>query len=360
MLAECTCLKWTSEDPADTTFHSSEQGRFGRRARSSRDGRIRVFVVTGFLGAGKTTLLQRLLDTPQGANSAVVVNEFGEIGIDHALLRDSSEDTVLLGNGCLCCTMRTDLELTLRSLFLQRLRGEVSSFERVLIETTGIAEIGPILRTFARDRSLGEAFHVEAVVAVVDAVHGPATLSASPEARQQVALADRIVITKSDMVETRRIEEVRSCITVINPLADSVCSRQGRVDPKFLLAPASDLKPRGECEGSSTSTHLDDVNSFALVYTRPLAWTTFSGAMNVLTSLRGPDLLRVKGFLAVEGCRGPVIVHVVQHLVYPPMELGAWPDDDHRSRLVFVTRRLEQRRVAALFDAVADLESESD
>src|SRR5690349_22612312 len=180
-------------------FAARDTGRFGRRQRRARGARIPVTVVTGFLGAGKTTLIRELLTRPEGANTAVVVNEFGEVGIDDALLRSSSDATVLLGNGCLCCAVRTDLQETLRTLFAERGRGAAPSFERVIIETSGLADPGPVLQTLASDRALGDVYHLQGLVAVVDAPGGAGNLDQAPEARQQVALADRIVLTKIDL-----------------------------------------------------------------------------------------------------------------------------------------------------------------
>src|SRR6202040_2246659 len=182
-------------------FVGSDASPFGRRQRRPRGARIPVTVVTGFLGAGKTTLIRELLGRPEGANTAVVVNEYGEIGIDNALLRSSSDATVLLGNGCLCCNVRTDLQETLRELFADRARGAVPSFERVVIETSGRPDPGPVLQTFATDRALGREFHLQALICVVDAVAGIGNLHGMPEARRQVALADRVVVTKSDLAE---------------------------------------------------------------------------------------------------------------------------------------------------------------
>src|SRR5438552_9353121 len=187
--------------PDQELFASTDASPFGRRQRRPRGARIPVTIVTGFLGSGKTTLVQRLLATPEGANTAVVVNEYGEVGIDDALLRASSDVTVLLGNGCLCCNVRTDLQEALRELFADRARGAVPSFERVVIETSGLADPGPVLQTFATDRALGREFHLQALVAVVDAVNGAGNLRAMPEARKQVALADRIVVTKRDLAD---------------------------------------------------------------------------------------------------------------------------------------------------------------
>src|SRR5262245_16884240 len=184
-------------------FPSRDAGRFGRRLKRARGARIPVTVVTGFLGAGKTTLVRRFLAAPEGRNTAVIINEFGAVGIDDTLVRDSlvrgsADEVALLGNGCLCCITRTDLQVALRRLVHERERGELAPFARILIETSGLADPGPILQTFSTDRALGGEFFIEVVVAVVDAVNGVATLDASAEARKQVVLADRLVITKTD------------------------------------------------------------------------------------------------------------------------------------------------------------------
>src|SRR3954453_10512323 len=182
-------------------FSTPDASPFGRRQRWARGARIPVTVVTGFLGSGKTTLIRELLGRPEGANTAIVINEYGEIGIDDALLRTSSDATVLLGNGCLCCTVRTDLQQSLRALFADRARGAVPSFERVVIETSGLADPGPVLQTFASGRALGDAFHLQGMVTVVDVPGGVGNLARMAEARQQVALADRIVLSKTDCAD---------------------------------------------------------------------------------------------------------------------------------------------------------------
>src|SRR5438552_6718317 len=192
--------------PTADPFAGSEALPFGRRQRRPRGARIPVTVVTGFLGSGKTTLIRELLATPEGANTALVINEYGEVGIDHALLRASSDATVLLGNGCICCTVRTDLQESLRTLFADRARGAVPSFRRVIIETSGLADPGPVLQTFASDRALGQEFHLQSLVTVVDAVAGAGNLERMPEARHQAALADRIVLTKTDLADNAVVE----------------------------------------------------------------------------------------------------------------------------------------------------------
>ncbi len=326
---------------------------FGRRQRRPRGARIPVTIVTGFLGSGKTTLIRELLARPEGANTALVINEYGEVAIDHALLRASSDATVLLGNGCVCCAVRTDLQESLRSLFADRARGAVPSFARVVIETSGLADPGPVLQTFASDRALGEAFHLQALVTVVDAPGGAGNLERMPEARQQVALADRIVLTKTDRADPATITALTGRVRELTaaPLARAA---HGVIEPGFLLDEGLDLPVRSIAhDHDHAHAHSHGIESFALFFDAPLPWPAFEQAMAVLTALRGPDLLRVKGLVAVAGVRGPVVVQAVQHVAHRPVELEDWPDNDRRSRLVFITRNLPRAPVEALFAAVA-------
>src|SRR5262249_2424870 len=198
-------------------FPSREAGPFGRRQKHARGGRIPVTIVTGFLGAGKTTLVRRFLATPEGAGTAVVINEFGSVGIHDALVRDSTEEVPLLGNGCLCCNTRSDLQNALRRLVAEREQGTVPPFRRIVIETSGLADPGPILQTFATDRALGGEFFVEVVVAVVDAVGGPATLEESVEARKQAILADRLVVTNTDVARAPALEPLTHRLPALRP-----------------------------------------------------------------------------------------------------------------------------------------------
>jgi G3E family GTPase len=342
-----------NEDLAATPFSTPDSGPFGRRQRRARGARIPVTVVTGFLGSGKTTLIRELLSRPEGANTAVVINEFGEVGIDDALLRASSDATVLLGNGCLCCTVRTDLQESLRTLFADRARGAVPNFERVIIETSGLADPGPVLQTFASDRALGQEFHLQSLVTVVDAPGGSGNLARLPEARQQVALADRIVLSKTDQADAATVETLRRHIAELTaaPIAGA---DHGVIDPGFVLDESLDLAARiAAHEHDHAHAHTHGIESFVLFFDKPLPWAVFEQAMAVLTGLRGTDLLRVKGLVAVTGCRGPVVVHAVQHVAHRPVELENWPGGDRRSRLVFITRNLPRGPVEALFAAVA-------
>ncbi|HEV2336983.1 MAG TPA: GTP-binding protein [Stellaceae bacterium] len=344
----------SNETPA-SLFAGAEALPFGRRQRRARGARIPVTIVTGFLGSGKTTLIRELLKTPEGANTALVINEFGEVGIDEALLRASSDATVLLGNGCLCCAVRTDLQESLRALFADRARGAVPSFERVVIETSGLADPGPVLQTFASDRALGEEFHLQALITVVDAPGGAGNLAGAPEARQQVALADRIVMTKTDRADTATIAALTGRLGELTaaPLANAA---HGVIAPGFLLDEGRDLPVRST-EHDHAHAHSHGIDSFALFFDAPLRWPVFEQAMAVLTALRGPDLLRVKGLVAVAGVKGPVVVHAVQHVAHRPVELEDWPDADRRSRLVFITRNLGRPEVEQLFAAVAEVGS---
>jgi G3E family GTPase len=332
-------------------FPSREAGPFGRRLRRERGAKIPVTVVTGFLGAGKTTLLQHFLASPEGAGTAVIVNEFGAVGIDDALVRNSADETVLLGNGCVCCITRSDLQAALRRLAFDRERGVVTPFGRVVIETSGLADPGPILQTFSTDRALGGEFHIDVVLTVVDAVNGEATLDAASEARKQAILADRLVISKTDLATPSAVEHLTRRLQQFNPRAAIDIAVGGALNPQRMIEPAG-----GEHGGFiAEADHSDGIASFTVAQTEPIDWPTFSRAMETLTALRGADLLRVKGILNVSGCRGPVVVQYVQHLAHPPAELDNWPDHNRDSRIVFITRNVAERDVKALFAAVQAL-----
>jgi G3E family GTPase len=332
-------------------FPSREAGLFGRRLKRERGARIPVTVVTGFLGAGKTTLLRRFLASPEGQGTAVIINEFGAVGIDDILVRDAAEETVLLGNGCVCCITRTDLQIALRRLVFDRERGTVPPFGRVVIETSGLADPAPILQTFSTDRALGGEFHIDVVLAVVDAVNGEAELETAAEARKQAILADRLVISKTDLAASAAVERLTQRLQHLNPRAAIDIAVAGALDPSRIIEPATGERSSFVAEAE----HGDGIASFVIEQETPFEWPTFSRAMETLLALRGGDLLRVKGILNVKGCRGPVVVQYVQHLAHPPVELEAWPDANRTSRVVFITRNIAEHDVRTLFAAVQAL-----
>src|SRR6476469_5513067 len=335
----------------NSLFPSPAAGKFGRRLKRARGAKLPVTVLTGFLGAGKTTLLKRFLTAPEGQGTAVVVNEFGAASIDDRLVRASADETVLLGNGCLCCIARSDLQQALRRMVVERERGQMPDFRRVVIETSGLADPSPILQTFATDRALGSVFHVEAVVTVVDAITGVETLGWSAEARKQTILADRLVITKTDIAGEGASAALSGQLRALNPGAEIHEAVNGEIDPGRLTEPARDQRNAFVAE----TTHSDGIGSFVLTRDNPMPWAVFARSMDTLMQRRGPDLLRVKGFLDVEGCKGPVVVQFVQHLAHPPVELESWPDEDRKSRVVFITRNIPERHVRDLFKAIEAL-----
>jgi G3E family GTPase len=329
---------------------------FGRRVKAPGGARMPVIVVTGFLGAGKTTLIRAVLESERGARTAIIVNEFGEIGIDHALLRPGSEATILLGNGCLCCRMSSDLRETCLGLLRDRARGTVPSFERIVVETSGIADPIPILQTFLAERGLRDDFHLRGLIAVVDAATFERTVLNVPECLGQVRLADRIIVTKTDLIDAEAAARVRSTLREINPAADVAVATDGRVAPGFVVDLDAVAKPFSSIAGTR---HATGVTTFSVVIDTRVQWEAFSRALRMLMSLRGPDLLRVKGIVNVQGCVGPVVIHLVQHLAHPPVELQAWPTDDRRSRVVFIVRNMTETTVRNVIVAVQDALAES-
>ncbi len=293
-----------------------------------------VTLVTGFLGSGKTTLISRLLAHPDMGETAVIVNELGEIGIDHHLLRRVDERTVLLNSGCVCCTLRGDLADELRDLDSRRTRGEIPAFRRVVVETTGLADPAPIVYTLAAEPVVRHHFELDGIVTTVDAQNG----LVEPESVKQAAVADVVVVTKADVAAP---EEVEARVRALNPGAELVQASFGEVEPAMLFdRPQRDPRDLSVAEHA----HHDGIASFCLFLDEQLDWTAFGIWLTMLLQSRGSDLLRVKGLLDVGG-EGPLLLNGVQHVVHPPEHLPAWPDDDRRSRLVFIGRGLEREDV---------------
>jgi G3E family GTPase len=315
--------------------------------------RLPVALVTGFLGSGKTTLISALLAHPDMGETAVLVNELGEVAIDHHLVRQVDERTIVLRSGCVCCTLRGDLRDELRDLLGRRARGELAPFRRVVVETTGLADPAPVLSTLLTEPVLRHHYAVEAVVVTVDAVAGAATLDRHPESVKQAAVADTLVLTKADAAAPAAVAAVEARLRALNPLAPIRRVAFGAIAPDELLRARDHDLPAAAPDPLPTA-HAHDVRAFSVVLDEPLDWDAFAVWLTMLLHSRGLDVLRVKGLLDV-GEPGPVVLDGVQHVVHRPRHLAAWPDDDHRSRLVFITRGIEREAVLASLRAFAGL-----
>ncbi len=341
--------------------------------------RLPVTLITGFLGSGKTTLLRKLLRHPGMNRAAVIINEFGDVALDHELVAASSEQVTLLSNGCLCCTLRTDLQETLRELFIKRRAGEVIDFDRVFVETTGLADPVPVLHTLQTDGLLGAQYRLNGVVTLIDAVNGLGQLDTMPEAAKQAAVADRLVITKTDIADADNVERLRQRLKAMNPFALVATAIEGEIDPAILadIAPRSARAQAGELnrwlyavpppQGNlplsvgrgprASGAHDAAIHSFCLWFDQPFTWEGLNATLQALTALRGPDLLRVKGIVHVAGESGPVVLQGAQHVFHPPMTLEGAHDTDPRSRIVFIVRNIPRESIEALFAAVNALGS---
>ena len=368
--------------PVDVTnSNDSKQGtlRLEQGDQNIPDRQIPVSVLTGFLGSGKTTVLNRLLRDPAMARVMVIINEFGEIGIDHELVESATDDLVLLQSGCLCCTVRSDLIETIEGLLIKKSRSEIPQFDRIVIETTGLADPAPILQAVMTDSLVGNCLGLDGVIATVDAVVGEATLDRYMEAVKQVAVADRLLLTKTDLVKENRCRAIERRLRALNPAAPIIHTTDGAVDPhrlfdvglynpatksldvqrwldheKYNFASGQEYGghdghaidghgPTHGHGGAGVNRHDSHINAVCMVVNEPIPGEALDRWLRSLFLLNGPDLLRFKAIVNVAELPGPMILHGVQHLIHPPKMLKRWPSDDRRTRMVFITHDIDER-----------------
>ncbi|MDR8761982.1 CobW family GTP-binding protein [Burkholderia multivorans] len=382
---------------------------------------IPVTLLTGFLGSGKTTVLNRLVQQPEMADALVLINEFGEVGLDHLLVAHSREDVVVeMSNGCLCCTIRKDLARTLKDVHRRFARGGRRRFNRVVIETTGLADPAPIVHTLATHRDLRDRYRLDGMVTTIDARNGEATLD-HVEAVKQAAMADRLLITKTDLVESDALGRLTGRLQTINPGAGRILVSHGDVSASRILdlglfttdGKIGDVRrwlneeryrdddhshphahhahqheeahahEAGHSHGDDhehethaneraahededhhehdVNRHDDEIRAFCFTIEDPVPDRVLTEWLDMLLSLMGPSMLRIKGILNVKGVDRPVVIHGVQHVFHPPVELNAWPDEDRRSRIVFITRAVGRETIEEtfrLFSEVAAIRAE--
>jgi G3E family GTPase len=323
-------------------------------------GRLPLHTLTGFLGSGKTTLLNRLLRESALADSVILINEIGAVAIDHYLVEQIAGgklmDIAVLKGGCTCCTVRGELVEALRELYDRRAQGGMPAFSRAILETTGLADPAPVLFTLASDPVLRHKFEAGTVIATVDAVHGASQLKRYPECRKQVAVADQLMITKSDMVDGAAISRLRAALARINPAADildaqatpgfePLLATRGVMGRRFAATAAAQNASKARGLRVQQARHTPGVMALALTLDQPVEWAPFSVWLSLLLHAHGQNILRFKALLDVTGWRGPVMLDGIHHLIHAPIHLPAWPEGPRLSRIVLIVQRIPVQRI---------------
>ena len=343
-----------------------------------------ITLLTGFLGSGKTTLLNHLINQPELSDTLVIINEFGEIALDHLLVEESNENVLMeMDSGCMCCTVRGDLVNTLHDVTAQMSEPDGRQLKRIIIETTGLADPAPIIHTLMTDRWIAEAYQLDGVVTTVDFATGSHTLDQHKESVKQAALADLLLLTKGDMADEADKAALISRLTQINPSARKLKVASGQADPNQLLNLGlfttegkltnveawlkeeayreqqdhhhdHDCHEHG-CDHDHAKRHGDNIESFCLTVEKPISKEALQDWMQLLMSLVGSNILRIKGLLNIEGVEEPLVIHGVQQLFHPPVPLPAWPNDDQRTRLVFITQNVSKEFIENTFKELIDI-----
>ena len=344
---------------------------------------IPVSVITGFLGSGKTTLLSALLKQEIMKNTAVIINEFGEVGLDHSFIETTDESIVELQNGCICCTIQEDLKSTLLDLIKKLERNSIPYFNRVVIETTGLADPVPIIHTLMTSLDLNRVYSIDGIITLVDSVNAEDTYNNHEEAVKQTALADKIILSKTDLTKKLIINSIKNRIRKINPKANIIESDKNNI-PLIELLNLNDYDPLNKSwdakkwlaiekyneteqnhfhddhhdhgHDHNINRHGDNIESFSLVTNQRISKTTFNFFIELLSSQMGSKLLRIKGILNIKGEDGPAIIHGVQHIFHPVEWLEKWPDQDHSTRLVFITRDIKKSYIEDFFKIIGENE----
>ena len=336
---------------------------------------IPVTVITGFLGSGKTTLLSSILKEKEMQKTAVIINEFGEIGLDHALIEHTDENIVELQSGCICCTIQGDLNKTLIDLFDKMMNGKVSSFNRILIETTGLANPVPIIHTLMSSIELIRIYSLDGVITVVDSINGEKTLDLHEESLKQLALAEKIILSKTDIVDKDEINSLIYRIKEINPVSQIVFSKFGNIpleeifglgaydpykkseDVKKWLA-AEKYKDKKHHHHHDVNRHSENIRAFSMMSENPVNMIAFSFFRDMITAALGANLLRMKGIINIAGEERPAVIHGVQHIFHPVQWLETWPDNDRRTKLVFITQNIKKEQIEDFFCPLMGLDKE--
>ncbi len=347
---------------------------------SSFPKNISITVLTGFLGSGKTTILTSLIKQKQMANAAIIINEFGEVGLDHDLIETTDENVIELQNGCICCTIQGDLKTTLLNLLKKMEKGEILPFNHVIIETTGLADPVPIIHTLMTSLDLQRIYSIDGVITVVDSINGEATYNSHEEAVKQTAFADIIILSKTDIAESGTVNSLIKRIKAINPKVTIIKSDKNSLPVSKLLG-LNDYNPQNkdwnvkewlEIEKNKSSNdlhnhhdhhhehnvnrHGDEIETFAMVTSQPTSMTSVNFFLELLMSQMGENILRIKGILNIKGENSPAVIHGVQHIFHPLEWLEKWPGNDKKSRLVFITKNINKNTIDDFFKIIGENE----